>query len=270
MVGLSKWHQEDKFCLSCRERWDFVWCFNGQWSRAFAIRESRISNRGGALIFMTFLGREKKMRLYSLNHMTGKWSLRGESIPNYPANERLSTEISERSNETKECFFLFQYKYLSQTGIGLSWTVTEEFQVLYKNTDPSRHIEMNQQLTVCPASYISLFVFQTFPRSSLVVYKPIAHIFATLGELRQQEIKNPSIMKVLQRLPSGLKSKGRSRDPSVIFSLVYSSRCLLPVQSVPITAVWNTAHSQGLDTLHLPLPIALIAAVIYTRFYAAW
>lgn len=40
--------------------------------------------------------------------MTGKWSLEGESVQNYAANERLYAKIEENSNETTiVCLFFF-------------------------------------------------------------------------------------------------------------------------------------------------------------------
>ena len=181
---------------------------------------------------------------------------------------QLMSGYPQKSQSTQKNVFLFQYKYLSPNGMGLfSSVVTEKFQFLYKNTNPSRHTETNQQLIVCPASNISPFVFQTSPRSSLMVCKSITHIFAALGELRQRRKKKRSFhFESFKAITKRINSKGRSKDPRVIFSLVYSSHCLLPVQSIPITPVCNRAHSRGLD----PSPTAsCINCCSQTRYYAA-
>lgn len=81
--------------------------------------------------------------------------------------------------------------------------------------------------------------------------------------MRQQKKKKTLHNEGYEEITKRIKaySKGRTKDPCIIISLMHWS-CYKPaVKSVPITSFCDTGHSRGLDTLHLPLPAALIAAV---------
>lgn len=132
---------------------------------------------------------------------------------------------------------------------------------------------MNRQLNCFPPCNLSLFVslpwslsltpsfIQTLPLPpSCSVNPSLAFCYFRTTETA---VKNPSSNEGYEEITKRIKanSKRRTKDPSIIISLMYWSCYQPPVQRVPITAFCDWAQSRGLDTLHLPLPIALIVAL---------
>lgn len=135
------------------------------------------------------------------------------------------------------------------------------FYAVYK-TAPSGQIEMNWQLDCLPACNLSLFVsyfllisltnsliHSNSPFSSLLLCKSISHILLLLDNWDSRKKKSPhneSYEEITKRIKAN--SKGRTKDPCIIISLIYWSFYQPPVQRVPITAFCDRAQARGLDS----------------------